>query len=65
MESMFKKIYMRELYTDANPFQYIQALDTVQYYDQFTWLSQEYFDPSTAEFFDGDRILKHTCYNPL
>jgi hypothetical protein len=27
MEAMFKKIYVRELYCDANPFQYVPSTD--------------------------------------
>jgi len=33
IKTMFKKIYLRELFTDANPFQYVRALDFIQYYD--------------------------------
>jgi hypothetical protein len=47
VRTIFKKIYMRELFTDANPFQYVQVLDTLQYYDNFNWLTSDFIDPNT------------------
>ena len=63
MMAMFKKIYMRELFCDANPFQYVPGTDQIAYYDTFKWsLTDEYLKPSSEEFFDGNRMLKYTCW---
>ena len=63
--AIFKKIDFREgeLFTDANPFQYVRALDTVHYFEQFDWLSKDYFDPINIDFLDGDRLEKFLCWN--
>jgi hypothetical protein len=63
VRTIFKKIYMRELFTDANPFQYVQVLDTLQYYDNFNWLTSDFIDPNTQNCFDGDRVEKMICWS--
>lgn len=42
LKAIFKKIYMREIFTDANPFHFIRDLDTLQYFDNFNWLTNEF-----------------------
>jgi len=63
IKTIFKKIYLRELFCEANPFQYVRALDTLQYYDQFNWLTPELIEPEYSEFFDGDRVERYMCWN--
>lgn len=63
IKNIFKKIYLRELFCEANPFQYIHALDTLQYYDNFNMLSKEFVDPLSAEHFDGDKVERFLCWN--
>jgi len=62
IKMIFKKIYLRELFCEANPFQYIRELDTLQYYDNFNMLSKEFVDPLSAEHFDGDKVERFMCW---
>ena len=63
IKRIFKKIYLRELFCDANPFQYVQALDTLQYYDNFNWLTEDFLSPETDNQFDGERIERLLCWS--
>ena len=62
IKTIFKKIYLRELFCEANPFQYIRALDTLQYYDNLNMLSEEFIHPDSIEFFDGDKVERFMCW---
>lgn len=62
IKTIFKKIYLRELFCEANPFQYIRALDTLQYYDNLNMLSEEFIHPDSMEFFDGDKVERFMCW---
>ena len=42
LQRMFQMYYMKEMYQDANPFQYVKALDTVAYYSHFRHTNPAY-----------------------
>lgn len=63
IKPLFANPYMHELLCDANPFQYDREKDRIEYKDQFAWLTSEFMDPCTRDFFDGDRVEKFLCWD--
>jgi len=55
---------MRDLLTEASPFQYVEALDKVIYYPHLNNLAAEYFDPGLKHALDSIRIAKYTTFVP-
>mmetsp|Transcript_36906 Transcript_36906/g.48500 ORF Transcript_36906/g.48500 Transcript_36906/m.48500 type:complete len:224 (+) Transcript_36906:560-1231(+) len=64
IRSIFKNYYMREMYHDANPFQYVRALDQVLYYPHFRNINPDCFVPENREKLDSHRMAKFTTWSP-
>jgi hypothetical protein len=62
LRAMFQNYYMREMYHDANPFQYVRALDQILYYPHFNHVNQDLFDPAHREMLDSQRVARHTTW---
>ena len=56
--------YMKEMYQDANPFQYVAELDQVVYYNHFRHSNPILFKPENREKLDAARICKLTTWTP-
>ena len=56
--------YMKEMYSEANPFQYVEQLDTVVYYNHFRHTNPELFKPDNREKLDAERLSRHTTWTP-
>ena len=61
---MFQLDYVKEKYLDANPFQFVPALDKVVYCPQFSHINQARFNPENKDKLDADRICKLTSWTP-
>ena len=64
IKRMFQMYYMKEMYQDANPFQYVPALDRVIYYPHFRHTNPALFDPDNKEKLDAARICRLTSWTP-
>ena len=56
--------YMKEMFTAANPFQYVPELDQIVYYSHFRHTNPVLFDPNNKEKLDASRIAKLTTWTP-
>ena len=56
LRAIFRNYYMREMYHDATPFHFVQALDRIVYYDHFGNTNADLFDPDNREKLDTVRI---------
>ena len=56
LKRMFKMYYMKEMYSEANPFQYVEQLDTVIYYNHYRHTNPELFKPDNREKLDAERL---------
>ena len=50
------------MYHDANPFQYVRALDQIQYYPHFGYCNPILFKPEHRELLDAERVAQHTTW---
>ena len=64
LKRMFKMYYMKEMYSEANPFQYVEQLDTVLYYNHFRHTNPELFKPDNREKLDAKRLARNTTWTP-
>jgi len=62
LRAMFQNYYMREMYHDANPFQYVRAFDQILYYPHFRHVNQDLFVPALREMLDSHRVARHTTW---
>ena len=49
LRAIYKNYYMKEMYHDANPFQYDRETDQVIYYPNFSHTNPDCFDPDNRD----------------
>ena len=66
LHAMLEHTYlrMREVYIDANPFQYDRSQDKILYHPNFNKTNPDLFDPNYAERLDSSRVVKYTTLVP-
>lgn len=62
--AIHKNYYMREMYHDANPFQYDYEANDVLYYPNFSHTNPDCFEPANRDKLDAHRLAKVTTWTP-
>ena len=53
---LFRMYYMKEIFTAANPYQYVPQLDQIIYYPHFRHTNKELFEAENREKFDTIKV---------
>ena len=64
LKAIYQNYYMKEMYHDANPFQYDREIDQVLYHPNFSHTNQDCFDPTNRDKLDSHRIAQYTTWSP-